>query len=647
MFLIDLPNEILRAICEDQRLSQKDLYSITRTCSKLFHISVPYLYRINYLSQDGSAVAWAIKEKRMEMIQRALDSGLDVVRPHHLRLAIEHGPGGLFTKLWEHKAQHGDIPDPNTYKRDESLICIATCYGRHDAVKTLLETGKISTNDRNDALCHAVYNGTPFVLPRVHGASAVTQNYRPIGSLRTAAEFCFERSVIRPAGKNLDDYLETARLLLHHGLEIEHRDEGGRTALHGAVMIGDCQMVELLASYGADPTARVPYSGWTTLHTASLYGCQLEMFELLLRLGADASAVDDERRSPLFWMASLKEPAPVVKALLESGASINADEDRHTPLHEAAARGSVKLVEALVEHGADVNATDRQRATPFYYAVRHAAPSEVIKFLVDHGARTTMTGKLGQGAMLSAAQKGTADTMRAVLENVANLKEVMGWVDLREYKEFPQSLLHVAVIRESQEMIDVIIQFGGHEGYLAKDRGGRLHQGAITGDFALMQSVLDEGASLDADRNRFGRTALVVAIHVGATSSIDWLLKKGAKANARDKTDNKSTPLHHATDRNAIAAVELLLKHGARVGLKNGGGETALHIASWSGAPEIAKMLLESGASIWDQDDEGATPVEYAAIYHRKTVLPLLSEKVGKSRISRRRFREVTSRYGI
>lgn len=237
--------------------------------------------------------------------------------------------------------------------------------------------------------------------------------------------------------------------------------------------------------------------------------------------------------------------------------------------------------------------------------------------------------------MLCMVQTATADTIRVVLENVANRREVMRWKSLKDgFKNgWKQSMLHATLDRKSQEIVDLMIQFGGHEGYLSIAKGGCLHRGAITGRIYLMQSVLDEGKSLDADRNRFGRTALFVAVDVGATDSIDWLLKKGASAN-EPESNRKSlgyTPLHHAASRNSTAAVELLLKHGAKVGQRTDSGETALHMAVRHGNTQIVKMLLKSGASIRDKGSEDLTPIQLASKYYPETVLPLLTEKAGKS----------------
>jgi ankyrin repeat protein len=49
--------------------------------------------------------------------------------------------------------------------------------------------------------------------------------------------------------------IETCRLLLAAGAEVDARQHGGFTPLHEAAQSGDAGMVELFLSAGADPTA--------------------------------------------------------------------------------------------------------------------------------------------------------------------------------------------------------------------------------------------------------------------------------------------------------------------------------------------------------------------------------------------------------
>lgn len=62
-----------------------------------------------------------------------------------------------------------------------------------------------------------------------------------------------------------------------------------------------------------------------------------------------------------------KARAKTVQVLLEYGADVTArDDTRSTPLHLALSTGAPEIAQLLIEHGADVNALDRNRQTPLH-----------------------------------------------------------------------------------------------------------------------------------------------------------------------------------------------------------------------------------------------------------------------------------------
>ena len=80
--------------------------------------------------------------------------------------------------------------------------------------------------------------------------------------------------------------LETARLLLEHGAEVNVRDHlSGRTALIMAVSSGNPELVELLLAQGADVNAR-EQGGWTARQYAEKTGRD-EIRDILVKHGAE------------------------------------------------------------------------------------------------------------------------------------------------------------------------------------------------------------------------------------------------------------------------------------------------------------------------------------------------------------------------
>jgi ankyrin repeat protein len=95
------------------------------------------------------------------------------------------------------------------------------------------------------------------------------------------------------------------------------------------------------------------------------------------------------------------------------------------------------------------------------------------------------------------------------------------------------------------------------------------------------------------------------------------------------KNDYDATPLLFASNHDP-GVVQFLLDHGAdpNIGAWNGDGtgETPLHYASESGRIEIARLLIEHGASVEVQDKAGRTPLDVASGEQHDEMIKLLLE---------------------
>ncbi|MDX1689068.1 MAG: sigma-70 family RNA polymerase sigma factor [Candidatus Promineifilaceae bacterium] len=96
-----------------------------------------------------------------------------------------------------------------------------------------------------------------------------------------------------------------AELLVEHGADVNDPDQMGKTPLVRAVHMGQTEMVRWLLQHGANRAGRTPSegggpTGLTPLHVAVIQN-HADVAELLLAHGADASATDDEDRTPLDW----------------------------------------------------------------------------------------------------------------------------------------------------------------------------------------------------------------------------------------------------------------------------------------------------------------------------------------------------------
>ncbi len=100
---------------------------------------------------------------------------------------------------------------------------------------------------------------------------------------------------------------------------------------------------------------------------------------------------------------------------------------------------------------------------------------------------------------------------------------------------------------------------------------------------------------------------------------ISMLLRSGADPDVRNREepngDGGNTPLWFAAQGapgGGVPVAEVLIEAGATVNAKCEYGTTALHMAASWGHLDMVKSLIEHGADLMAQDDEGRTPRQMA-----------------------------------
>lgn len=177
--------------------------------------------------------------------------------------------------------------------------------------------------------------------------------------------------------------------LLEEGADVNAADRGGFTPISRAVIANDAGIVELLLEHGADPDAT--YSTGTTVLESALAANRLEVAAVLLERGA---RVDRPGETPQLMRFADRGKLAQVELLIPYVDVDARDEDEQTALIRAAERGRTEVVAALIEAGADVDATAKRGWTALHHAVDRG-DQETAQLLVDRGA--DLTAKLETG----------------------------------------------------------------------------------------------------------------------------------------------------------------------------------------------------------------------------------------------------------
>ncbi len=177
--------------------------------------------------------------------------------------------------------------------------------------------------------------------------------------------------------------------------------------------------------------------------------------------------------------------------------------------------------------------------------------------------------------------------------------------------------LHAAIERNTDPFIvEMLIQYGAivdiqnAMGETPLDMAIRYKK-----DSSIICLLLEKSASVSK------WPTLYYAIDHGDAMLLQLLLKKGANVNVKDLF--RDTPLHLAIYRSNKEITEILLQNRADVTVKDLCGDTPLHLAIRGNNEEIAEILLNNGADVNTQNNDGKTPLDYAREYGDQKLIAL------------------------
>ena len=235
-------------------------------------------------------------------------------------------------------------------------LCMAAKMENYDVVKLLLDRGadcKLEDHTGWTALHWSASNGNKGVSQLLLNSGADIKKKGECGD-----------TPLHLATRHR--HIDVTKLLLDRGVEPNMVGKYGLEPVHIAATTGHIEVIQLLVQFGAKIGAKIesqyPYPvGSTPLHFAALHG-HTEVVKYLLKKGAVSDAVDERKRTPLYFAATCPK---VAQLLMDAGADPNrATECGNTPLHMAEMFGQKKVAKLLQNAGADPNVKNEHGKTP-------------------------------------------------------------------------------------------------------------------------------------------------------------------------------------------------------------------------------------------------------------------------------------------
>lgn len=373
--------------------------------------------------------------------------------------------------------------------------------------------------------------------------------------------------------------------LLKQRAEVDAAAGDGMTALHWAAYGGDREVVRLLIAAGANVNARGA-RGLTPLLLAADTADGV-LVESLLKAGADPNLANPRGTTPLMRAAAAGGVESVI-ALLKCGADVNARETarQHTALMFAAARGRVEVIRALAAHGADLNAVSRTVANTSELLDEDGNP-------IPAASRTGATQQRTRGDGLAYGIGGRTALQYAAREGLqaaaAALVEVGAGVNTVNPLDGSTALI-VAIANGHYDLAKYLLEHGADVNVATKD-----------GLAPLYATIETQWAPVSWTPTAFTAANGIVQQQTGYLDLTKALLARGANVNARLTKSVWFSPPHHnvswakaagatafwrAAQADDVAAMRLLVAHGADASIAASDGTTALAAAAgvgWAG----------------------------------------------------------------
>jgi ankyrin repeat protein len=575
--------------------------------------------------------------------------------------------------------EHGALPEEKDKQGSTALHWAASC-GNLETVQYLVAEVKVDIsledNDGDNAFSIAAWQGHLEVMLYLQQQGADI-NLKPKVGNRT------HLMVAASKGKT-----EAVRWLCEHGALPEEKDKQDFTALHWTAAHGHVETVQYLVEEAKVDMSAEDNNGNTAFSIAAWQG-HLEVMLYLQQHGADITLKPQVDNRTHLMAAAEGDNIEVVRWLCEHGVLPEAkDKDGRTALHLAAGCGYLEIVQYLIEEAKVVlSAEDNNGNTAFSIAAWEGQLA-VMVYLHQHGANVNQKHKFGNLTPLKlAASNGKTAAVRWLCEHGASLKEkdngwsiekdstVLHWAARGGHLETVQYLVAEAKIDMSVEddTHDTAFSLATLQRHLAvmaylHQRGADInHKREGDGQIPLIGAARDgatevvrwlcEHGALVEGKNKWGYTALHLAVRNGHLETVQYLVEEakvdmsaenndgdttfslaaqqghlavmaylhqqGANINHKREFNNK-TPLMAAAENGKTEAVRWLCEHGALVGEKSKEGSTALHLAAECGSRDVAKILLEYGADILQENVAGKTALGIAKERNNTNFVKLL-----------------------
>lgn len=470
------------------------------------------------------------------------------------------------------------------------------------------------------------------------------------------------------------NYVSALQNLIEKGTDLNDTDNEMNTMLHYASKYNNLEITILLLKNKANPNI-VNLLSYTPLHVAVMND-NIEITKLLIQYKADLNIKDKDGCIPLHHAIRNLD---MVKLLVKNKSELNCQNCfGYTPFHRSILSNSFDVAEYLLSKNVDVNTESfRHIKSPidslianrtnmnkdikriFYQLIKKGSSPdlsdnilvnvvnnnnhELLEMLIKLGGNVNAADDKEDTLLLLAIRHDNFNMVKILIDNNADVNKLCGYGNLPIYAAMGSTIEIVKYIIENRKDVILKTYWDFHIIYYS----------AIYGKIEILEYLFDERKV--NEQNEVGNTLLHLAIENKHIDIIEFLLKKGAYINIKNKYG--SIPLSKIlnSDQDIVKCVlnninnknfkndgvdlneyivnnesHMLIEHfinKGNVNTRTKSNELLLNIAINKNDIDTVITLLQKGADVNAIDDKGNTALKYAIEKDDTNIINLLLEE--------------------
>ena len=301
----------------------------------------------------------------------------------------------------------------------------------------------------------------------------------------------------------------------------------------------------------------------------------------------------------LLYLASAgaRRKSSLVDSFLRSG--ILKDINQQAPItgdtliHIAVKENDLEAIKILVlEYGANINVQNSGKSTPLHIACENASDTNIIDFLLEHGADMYQIKDL--------------DTLPVDPNDWCS-----PWI--------------LAIHKQDLKLISLFIKHGVDVNHHSELEPSAVLLAAGC-ELSILQLLVENGGDINYAKD--GTTALMEAISCTNLENTKYLISKGADVHCVNRNgDTALLMICCKEDFGQLEIAQLLVQKGAELNTQNIDGETPLIQALLKENVELALYLIDQGADVNLASPDGLDPLYAALQFGRKEIIDALLDK--------------------